>query len=105
MSTTVTEVSQRPGFPTDTNSMILFNHRSSEPTSVRNQGVPLPPPLAEAPTVLDKDRDTPDKHVRRDSRLICLTGAHPFNAEAPLTPLYDEGMDVLLSGRSLVLSL
>jgi nitrate reductase (NAD(P)H) len=34
---------------------------------------------------------TPDKHVERDPRLIRLTGLHPFNVEAPLSDLYNEG--------------
>ncbi|KAJ6784985.1 hypothetical protein PWT90_08131 [Aphanocladium album] len=50
----------------------------------------LPPP--NTPTqVLPEDLKTPDKLVKRDPRLIRLTGAHPFNVEPPLTDLYDEG--------------
>ena len=52
--------------------------------------VPLPPPSA-AQSVLGIDKSTPDAHVPRDSRLIRLTGTHPFNAEAPLSDLYNEG--------------
>ncbi|OJD15870.1 hypothetical protein AJ78_03923 [Emergomyces pasteurianus Ep9510] len=52
---------------------------------------PLPPPSKEPTEVLDIDRDTPDRHVPRDPRLIRLTGAHPFNVEPPLTILYEEG--------------
>lgn len=53
--------------------------------------LPLPPP-SQAPTnVLEIDQKTPDAHVPRDPRLIRLTGAHPFNAEAPLTALLREG--------------
>jgi nitrate reductase (NAD(P)H) len=53
--------------------------------------IPLPPP-SNAPTkVLSIDRDTPDHHVPRDPRLIRLTGVHPFNTEAPLTALFNEG--------------
>lgn len=51
---------------------------------------PLPPKAA-AKDVLPEDLKTPDNHVKRDSRLIRLTGIHPFNVEAPLGPLYDEG--------------
>lgn len=52
---------------------------------------PLPPP-SKAPTeVLAVDLKTPDSHVPRDPRLIRLTGVHPFNVEAPLSALYDEG--------------
>jgi nitrate reductase (NAD(P)H) len=52
---------------------------------------PLPPPTTIPTTVLDVDRQTPDSHVPRDSRLIRLTGVHPFNVEAPLTELFNEG--------------
>jgi len=52
---------------------------------------PLPPNVVKPTEVLDIDKDTPDAHVPRDPRLIRLTGVHPFNVEAPLTDLYDEG--------------
>ncbi|KAF2731494.1 nitrate reductase [Polyplosphaeria fusca] len=51
---------------------------------------PLPPPTT-LPSVLDVDKSTPDAHVPRDARLIRLTGVHPFNVEAPLTDLFNEG--------------
>ncbi|KAK4974097.1 hypothetical protein LTR28_010458 [Elasticomyces elasticus] len=51
---------------------------------------PLPPPTT-LPGVLDIDKKTPDQWVPRDSRLIRLTGVHPFNCEAPLSDLYNEG--------------
>ncbi|KAI1854124.1 hypothetical protein JX266_001265 [Neoarthrinium moseri] len=41
--------------------------------------------------VLPEDLKTPDNHVVRDPRLIRLTGVHPFNVEAPLSELYNEG--------------
>lgn len=40
---------------------------------------------------MPEDLKTPDNHVERDPRLIRLTGVHPFNVEAPLKDLYDEG--------------
>ena len=52
---------------------------------------PLPPPSIEPTQVLDADKPTPDSHVPRDPRLIRLTGVHPFNVEAPLTDLFNEG--------------
>lgn len=52
---------------------------------------PLPPPANTPPQVLDLDKSTPDAHVPRDPRLIRLTGVHPFNVEAPLTDLFNEG--------------
>ncbi|KAI1124931.1 nitrate reductase [Nemania abortiva] len=52
---------------------------------------PLPPKSRSDNTVLAEDVRTPDNHVVRDPRLIRLTGIHPFNVEAPLSDLYDEG--------------
>jgi nitrate reductase (NAD(P)H) len=52
---------------------------------------PLPPPSNPPKGVLKEDLQTPDYHVPRDPRLIRLTGIHPFNVEAPLSALYDEG--------------
>lgn len=53
--------------------------------------IPLPPPTNPPTKVLDIDKKTPDAHVPRDPRLIRLTGTHPFNVEAPLQALFDEG--------------
>jgi nitrate reductase (NAD(P)H) len=58
----------------------------------QSYGIPLPPPSNTPTKVLDIDKDTPDRHVPRDPRLIRLTGVHPLNVEAPLTALYDEGI-------------
>lgn len=50
------------------------------------------PPSSSPPTqVLDVDKKTPDNWLPRDPRLIRLTGVHPFNVEAPLSDLYNEG--------------
>ncbi|KAK1755788.1 hypothetical protein QBC47DRAFT_413525 [Echria macrotheca] len=49
------------------------------------------PPRSRENKVLPEDFKTPDKHVERDPRLIRLTGVHPFNVEAPLSDLFDEG--------------
>jgi nitrate reductase (NAD(P)H) len=51
----------------------------------------LPRQRIPATQVLDLDKSTPDSHVPRDPRLIRLTGVHPFNVEAPLTDLFNEG--------------
>ncbi|OJJ35212.1 hypothetical protein ASPWEDRAFT_500372 [Aspergillus wentii DTO 134E9] len=53
--------------------------------------IPLPPPSKNPSEILGVDQGTPDNHVPRDPRLIRLTGVHPFNVEAPLTALYNEG--------------
>ncbi|KAG9236186.1 putative nitrate reductase [Amylocarpus encephaloides] len=60
-------------------------------TSQSQPRYPLPPPAVAPTTILKEDIKTPDNHVPRDSRLIRLTGIHPFNVEAPLSALYDEG--------------
>jgi nitrate reductase (NAD(P)H) len=49
------------------------------------------PPKGRVHSVLPEDEKTPDNWVERDGRLIRLTGIHPFNVEAPLSELYDEG--------------
>ena len=53
----------------------------------------LPPlPASNPPTdVLAIDKNTPDAHVPRDPRLIRLTGVHPYNVEAPLSALFNDG--------------
>ncbi|KAL6719833.1 hypothetical protein ACLMJK_001754 [Lecanora helva] len=53
--------------------------------------IPLPPPTNIPTEVLQVDKKTPDAHVARDPRLIRLTGVHPFNVEAPLSALFNEG--------------
>ncbi|KAL8712043.1 MAG: hypothetical protein Q9220_003739 [cf. Caloplaca sp. 1 TL-2023] len=53
--------------------------------------IPLPPPTNIPSQVLEQDKKTPDAHVPRDPRLIRLTGVHPFNVEAPLSALFNEG--------------
>lgn len=53
--------------------------------------IPSPPPSKIPTDVLAVDKKTPDSHVPRDPRLIRLTGVHPFNVEAPLSALFNEG--------------
>jgi nitrate reductase (NAD(P)H) len=53
--------------------------------------LPLPPPTTIPTEVLETDKKTPDGWLPRDPRLIRLTGVHPFNVEAPLTDLFNEG--------------
>ncbi|KAL8697180.1 MAG: hypothetical protein Q9224_002438 [Gallowayella concinna] len=66
---------------------------SASTTSLQSDDVqiPLPPATSIPSQVLDQDRKTPDAHVPRDPRLIRLTGVHPFNVEAPLSALFNEG--------------
>lgn len=37
-----------------------------------------------------RDKGTPDEWVNRDSRLVRLTGRHPFNTEPPLPDLWKQ---------------
>ncbi|KAF2156975.1 NiaD, nitrate reductase [Myriangium duriaei CBS 260.36] len=82
----------------------LQHHRTSEnwpptpPESIHSEhekfdapNFPLPPPSKRPIDVLDADKKTPDGWLARDPRLIRLTGVHPFNVEAPLTELFNEG--------------
>lgn len=65
-----------------------------QPEATDDSLLPKPyplPPKKKAKCVLTEDVKTPDNHVPRDPRLIRLTGVHPFNVEAPLSDLYDEG--------------
>lgn len=65
---------------------------AGDSTSSECDDFPLPPPsIVPSLKVLDVDHKTPDFHVQRDPRLIRLTGVHPFNVEAPLTELFNEG--------------
>ena len=67
--------------------------RSPSPSTTRRtslSSLPVPPSRPEV-EVLDVDKKTPDSHVPRDPRLIRLTGVHPFNVEAPLSALFNEG--------------
>ncbi|KIX04139.1 uncharacterized protein Z518_07693 [Rhinocladiella mackenziei CBS 650.93] len=69
---------------------------SPPPTDVSDQDnehveIPFPPPTTMPTGTLEIDLKTPDSHVPRDPRLIRLTGVHPFNVEAPLTELFNEG--------------
>ena len=73
-------------------------HSDTESPGKEEQRHPLPAPdLPEIPPsnppteVLDVDKKTPDGWLPRDSRLIRLTGVHPFNVEAPLSDLFNEG--------------
>ncbi len=64
---------------------------SDESVECAASDIPLPPPTTIPTDILEIDKNTPDSRVPRDPRLIRLTGVHPFNVEAPLTPLFDEG--------------
>ena len=63
----------------------------SDPGYLSDVEYPLPPESSPPIEVLQIDKKTPDAHVPRDPRLIRLTGVHPFNVEAPLSALFDEG--------------
>ncbi|KAH7072224.1 nitrate reductase [Paraphoma chrysanthemicola] len=81
------EAMQLPPTPPET----VVGDDSKSTTSSSDADFTLPPPTSIPSQVLDVDKSTPDAHVARDPRLIRLTGVHPFNVEAPLTDLYNEG--------------
>ncbi|KAG9103002.1 hypothetical protein FRC07_010108, partial [Ceratobasidium sp. 392] len=70
---------------------------SSPTSSIYNEKDPkdgfpreFPPlPTSVLPTeVNQQDKQTPDSWVKRDERLVRLTGKHPFNSEAKLGDLF-----------------
>lgn len=79
-----------PTEPTTEDEQSTASSSSSASSTDDSPAFPLPPPTS-LPNVLDIDKATPDCHVPRDPRLIRLTGVHPFNVEAPLTDLFNEG--------------
>lgn len=92
MSTTTQLLSPKTALPVSTSSLPLRSKPDLLPAIKESLAdVPIAPSRPPVSQVLDKDKETPDNHVTRDSRLIRLTGVHPFNAEAPLTALYREG--------------
>ncbi|WPG97850.1 Nitrate reductase [Acrodontium crateriforme] len=77
--------------PTPPQSKPVSEKAESETHETPEVEIPLPPPSIEPTEVLNVDKKTPDGWLPRDPRLIRLTGVHPFNVEAPLSALYDEG--------------
>jgi nitrate reductase (NAD(P)H) len=75
----------------DTSPNDLSNSPNTSTEATSKPRYPLPPPPNPPPSVLKEDLKTPDSHVPRDPRLIRLTGVHPFNVEAPLSDLYNDG--------------
>lgn len=81
---------RRGSLPTPPYSDDGKSNASKETSPSREVDFTLPHPRPKV-DVLDIDKKTPDAHVPRDSRMIRLTGVHPFNSEAPLTELFNEG--------------
>lgn len=79
-------VEHRPPTPPFTDDNVSVTSLTSDEIEI-----PLPPPSKIPTVVLAVDKKTPDSHVARDPRLIRLTGVHPFNVEAPLSALFNEG--------------
>jgi nitrate reductase (NAD(P)H) len=92
MSTTVTQV-RTAKVPSKQSTLkhTQIKIEEQEVSPLDTPDIPLPPPSKNLSEVLSIDKATPDGHVARDPRLIRLTGVHPFNVEAPLTPLFQEG--------------
>ncbi|CAK3810871.1 Nitrate reductase [NADPH] [Lecanosticta acicola] len=67
------------------------NAERERPSGATHVDFPLPPSTTIPTNILEPDQKTPDRWLARDPRLIRLTGAHPFNVEAPLSDLYNEG--------------
>ena len=84
---TLTQIELQP-----TRVTTLFPEKEVKTEDFEGISLPLPQSRRRPTAVLDVDKNTPDSHVPRDPRLIRLTGVHPFNVEAPLTDLYNEGM-------------
>ncbi|KAA8894892.1 nitrate reductase [Sphaerosporella brunnea] len=96
MSTVTTARQAEPGkqshvFPPSPPQSEKAESETMSTTEEDDVEIPLPPPSEPPTKVLDIDANTPDNHVPRDPRMIRLTGVHPFNTEAPLTTLYDQG--------------
>ena len=87
---TIEKHQQLPPSPPQTDESESASENESQCTKDEVK-IPLPPPTRIPTQVLDVDLKTPDKHVPRDARLIRLTGIHPFNVEAPLSALFNEG--------------
>jgi nitrate reductase (NAD(P)H) len=77
--------------PTPPETVVDGEERKDQEVPKSSIPYPLPPPRNSPTSVLEVDKKTPDSHVPRDPRLIRLTGVHPFNVEAPLSALYNEG--------------
>jgi len=89
-SETVSQTSSQTSF--DQHSLgSTTDDASSKPPTASIIATPLAPPSTVPTEVLELDKRTPDHHVRRDPRLIRLTGVHPFNVEPPLSALFDQG--------------
>lgn len=90
--TTTTAITTTTALPTPP----LSDHSGSEKADTEAKEAiivdfPLPPSTTIPTEVLKEDLKTPDGWLARDPRLIRLTGVHPFNVEAPLSDLYNEG--------------
>ncbi|KAK3398690.1 nitrate reductase [Sordaria brevicollis] len=78
-------------YPTSTpSSPVSIASKPSSPSPAK-PAYPLPPPSNPLREILPIDLKTPDRLIPRDSRLIRLTGTHPFNVEPPLSTLFEHG--------------
>ena len=64
---------------------------SFEPRSHYDENILPCIPASDYTTHLETNSQTPDAWIGRDTRMIRLTGQHPYNVEAPLSDLFGQG--------------
>ncbi|EGN92384.1 hypothetical protein SERLA73DRAFT_79664 [Serpula lacrymans var. lacrymans S7.3] len=93
-STAVTSIQSSPSFEKAIlpESFLLQSLIKSErDTCTLPHSLPAVPNNEEFATAAEPDRETPDNWLKRNPKLIRLTGKHPFNSEAKLESLFDAG--------------
>ena len=61
------------------------------PRAMPDDSLPPVPELVQTSEIDEQDKATPDNWIARDTRLVRLTGKHPFNCEARISTLYEQG--------------
>lgn len=83
--------SELPPSPPDSSHSDAESYSKDEAEDISPANLPSIPASSPPTEVLEVDKKTPDGWLPRDPRLIRLTGVHPFNVEAPLSDLFNEG--------------